>query len=143
MDLSCNDGRHRFNAVRYSVHGGSPSAGRIWSGICTLALAGFPVSLPPVFLENREKHDEGGYLFHRPRDGEMSLGHFCLPSRGKKEIGEVLELLVNLLRKLHRFGVFADTLTESTFTVVEKRGQAVPLPQQPGVVYAEERCNPQ
>jgi hypothetical protein len=121
VDLRCDDGSHRLNAVRYTVHGGSLSAGRIWSSICTLALAGFPVSLPPVFLENRAQHDEGGYLFYRQRDGEMPLGSFCLPSRGTKEIGEALELLVNLLRKLHRFGAFADTLTESTFTVVEKK----------------------
>jgi hypothetical protein len=121
VDIRCDDGSHRLNAVRYTVHGGNLSAGRIWSSICTLALAGFPVSLPPVFLENRAQHDEGGYLFYRQRDGEMPLGSFCLPSRGTKEIGEALELLVNLLRKLHRCGAFTDTLTESTFTVVEKK----------------------
>jgi hypothetical protein len=33
----------------------------------------------------------------------------------------VLELLVILLRKLHRFGAFADTMSESTFAVVEQK----------------------
>jgi hypothetical protein len=121
VEVGYHDQRRRLKAVRYTARAGTHSAGALWSQICTLALAGFPVSLPPVFLESGEKHSEEGYLFYEYRDGEMPLGHFCVPARGKREIEGVLELLVILLRKLHRFGAFADTMSESTFTVVEQK----------------------
>lgn len=121
VEISCTNERRRLKAIRYTARSGSLSAGDLWTKSCTLALAGFPVSLPHIFLESRAKHDEEGYLFYRHREGEIPLGLFCVPSRGKKEIEEVLELLLILLRKLHRFGAFADTMTESTFAVVEKK----------------------
>lgn len=124
VEVSCNDQSHRLKAVRYTARSGRLSAGDLWTRICTLALAGFPVRLPHIYLESRAKHDEAGYLFYRQGEGEIPLGHFCVPSRAKKEIVEVLELLVILLRKLHRFGTFADTLTESTFSLVgQKEGK--------------------
>jgi hypothetical protein len=121
VEVSCHDQRRRLKAVRYTARAGTHSAGDLWSQLCILALAGFPVSLPPIFLESGEKNNEEGYLFYAHREGEIPLGHFCVPSRGKREIEGVLELLVILLRKLHRFGAFADTMSESTFTVVEQK----------------------
>jgi hypothetical protein len=122
VEVGCHDHRNRLRAVRYTPRAGSLSAGELWSKICTLALAGFPVSLPHIFLEIGAKHDEEGYLFYRQWEGETPLGLFCIPARGKKEIEELLERLVILMRKLHRFGTFADTMTESTFSVAEKKG---------------------
>jgi hypothetical protein len=121
VEVSCNNEKRRLTAVRYTGRSGSIIAGDVWSKTCTLALAGFPVSLPHIFLESRPKHDEGGYLFYPQRAGEIPLGHFCIPARGKKEIEELLERLVILVRKLHRFGTFADTMTESTFMVRENK----------------------
>jgi hypothetical protein len=121
VEVSCHDQRRRLKAVRYTARAGTHSAGDLWSQLCILALAGFPVSLPPVFLESGEKNHEEGYLLYAHREGEIPLGHFCVPSRGKREIEGVLELLVILLRKLHRFGAFADTMSEFTFTVVEQK----------------------
>jgi hypothetical protein len=121
VEVGYHDQRHRLKAVRYTARAGTHSAGNLWSQICTLALAGFPVSLPPVFLEGGEKQNDEGYLFYECREGEMPLGQYCVPARGKREIEGVLELLVILLRKLHRFGAFADTMSESTFAVVEQK----------------------
>ncbi len=121
VEVGYHDQRRRLKAVRYTARPGAHAAADLWSRICTLALAGFPVSLPPVFLESGGKHHSEGYLFFAHREGEMPLGHFVVPSRGIRELEGVLELLVILLRKLHRFGAFADTMSESTFTVVEQK----------------------
>ncbi len=121
VELGCNDQSRRLRAVRYTAGNGGFSAGELWVKCCTLALAGFPVSLPHIFLESGGKHHEEGYLFYQHQQGEIPLGLFCVPSRGKRKIEEVLELLVALLRKLHHFGAFTDTMGESTFTVVEQK----------------------
>lgn len=123
VDVSCAGRIHRLNAVRYLSSTGTMCARDLWTKITTLALAGFPVTLPHAFLEVRTKHEAEGYLFYHPREDDVPLGPFCVPSRGKGHIVAVLEMLVALLLKLHRFGAFSDAMTEATFTVVENRSR--------------------
>ena len=49
----------------------------------------------------------------------MDLKTFFKPSRGENEILMLIELLANLMKKLHYFGIFSDNMTESNFAVVE------------------------
>ena len=68
------------------------------------------------------KSNQEGYLFIPRRKNAVDLKTFLKPSRGENEILMLIELLANLMKKLHYFGIFSDKMAESNFAVVEEKG---------------------
>lgn len=112
-----------LKAVRYIPHTQTISARTLWTTICTLAIAGLPLDIPHAFMDMRVKNNQEGFLFLPQRKNAVDLPTFLTASRDKKEIFLLLELLVMLMKKLHHFGVFSDTMTARNFTVLTPAGK--------------------
>ena len=127
IELALNGTVQPLSAVRYFPHAHRTSARTLWTKICTLALAGIPLDIPHVFMEVQVKSNQEGYLFIPRRRNAVDLKKFFKPSRGENEILMLIELLANLMKKLHYFGIFSDKMAESNFAVVEDERKRLSL----------------
>jgi len=112
-----------LKAVRYIPHTQTISARTLWTTISTLAIAGLPIDIPHALMEMRIKSNQEGFLFMHQRMNAVDLSTFLKTSRDKKEVLLLLELLVMLMKKLHHFGIFSDSMTARNFTVLATTGK--------------------
>jgi tRNA A-37 threonylcarbamoyl transferase component Bud32 len=112
-----------LKAVRYIPYTQTTSARKLWTKMCTLAIAGLPLDIPHALMEMRVKSNQEGFLFMPQRMNAAELSTFLKTSRDKKEILLLLELLVMLMKKLHHFGIFSDSMTAHNFTVLTTTGK--------------------
>jgi hypothetical protein len=112
-----------LKAVRYIPHTQSLSARKLWTTMCTLAIAGLPLDIPHALMEIRVKSNQEGFLFIPQKMNAVDLSTFLKASRDKKDILLLLDLLVMLMKKLHHFGIFSDSMTARNFTVLATPGK--------------------
>ena len=81
-------------------------------------MAGLPLDIPHALMEMTVKNNQEGFLFIPQRRDAVDLSTFLETSRDRKAILPLLELLVMLMKKLHHFGIFSDSMTARNFTVL-------------------------